>query len=444
MYVTIGGTTYREIRNLSFAPEIDITGDSIPVNTLSVDIMTSGSIGAGQMISLYDDLNQRWCKFWIEYADVVDAGLVHVEAMSVIGLLDRYTLPAAIYTDGTSAYGLITQVMQPLVEAGVAWFNLDLSITASTVKGYFPEQTARERLQWICLAVGAYVKQSFVDPSLDPSSGVSVIEVKVFDDQTVTAIPLDKVYWKPSLEYKDYVTAIHVTSYNFAQRVPTGDEEYVTVDGVTYVMSSYRFTLTNPNVPAQVIPNEVSVDDVYIVNASNVSTIASNLALLYFARLEVDADVINNRDYEPSQMVTMPVSETVEATGYIEETDFSFGLQAKSKVRMVASESAVHELTSLLVKYMYNGQNLSTKRYSFPVGYSYQIENHFISKDSGTHRYVFRPINQYAEGTIVEGENVNVQPMDIALHFYETEKVLHIISVSDMEYDTESKELEIE
>lgn len=442
MYIKIGNTTYREIRNLAFAPEIDISGDSLPINELAVDIKTADSISAGSLISLFDDLDAMWCRYWIKSADVIDKGFVHVEAMSVIGLLDRFTLPAAIYTADTGAYTLMLECFQPLRDAGAAWFVVDFDVLNAKVKGYFPEQSARERLQWLCLAIGAYVQQAFTIPAALDGHDVGSVDIKMLDTSTVTGIPMSKTYWKPSIEYKDYVTAINLTTYNFVQRTPTGDEEYVTVDDQTYVMTHYKFTLTNPDAPQNSVPNEVNVNDMTIVNAGNVSAIASKLSMLYFARTEVDADVINNKEYEPSQKISVSLDDTREAVGYIEETDFSFGVQAKSRTRVLVTE--VRELSTLKIYYRYQGVAIAVKTYQFPEGYSYQIQNPYFNVSNGAHRYIYRPVEEYATGTIVAGENVNNQQVEIALHWYDSEKLLHIISVSDMEYDAGDKVLSIE
>ena len=433
MYVTIGSSQYNEIKNLAFEPQIDITGDSVPINEMSVEIKTYDDISVGQYISLYDDLDQLWAKYWITYADRVDVGFVRIDAQSVIGILDRFTLPAVVYETDTAIGTALDTVFAGLT--GIASYTIDSSLSSATVRGYCPEQTARERLQWLCFVANAYVRQAFTN----------TIEIKSLDVSTVTDIPITRTYWKPSIEYSDFVTAIGRTTYEFTEGTPSQDDEYVTVDGVDYIISSSTFQLTNTGAPASAAPNIITVDRMYLANDDNVSDLASRLALLYFARNEVDADVINNRYYEPAQKVSIQLDGNVDvpryAIGYIESASFSFGLQAKSRLKIVASE--VRTLTALLIKYMYENVNVATKRYNFPEGYNYQIENPYIDKASGTHRYIFRPVNQYATGTIVQGTNINEQDVEIALHWYGEEKLLHVVSVSEIEYDSEEGVIEI-
>ena len=73
MYVTIDLTDYSTIRNLSFSPQTDVTGNSLPINEFSVDIVTDDDISFGQYAELYDDLDNLWAKYWINYAERLDA-----------------------------------------------------------------------------------------------------------------------------------------------------------------------------------------------------------------------------------------------------------------------------------------------------------------------------------------------------------------------------------
>jgi hypothetical protein len=69
------------------------------------------------------------------------------------------------------------------------------------------------------------------------------------------------------------------------------------------------------------------------------------------------------------------------------------------------------------------------------------------------HQYLYRPLNEYAEGDIAAGTNVNNQNVAIALHAYwdgvtsiptyADVYLLQIKSVSEIEYDSERKVLEI-
>lgn len=445
MKVTIGSTTYTTIRNLSFSPQVDITGDTIPINEFTVQIKTTNDIAVGQWASLYDDLNNLWAKYWIMYADRVDAQFVEVKAQSIIALLDRVTMDATIYDAYTMAGTVITACF---TAAGVSTgFTIDSSIqgttlveqlTAASVIGYLPEQTARERLQWVCFVIGAYVKQH----------GSQNVEIKGLDQSTLTYIPKNKTFWKPSIEYKDYVTQISITGYDFTERTPQQGEEYVTVNDTNYVVTSQKYTLTNSEAPESALPNEINIDGCYLVNDDNADEILSRLALLYFERKEITADVINNNEYKPPMKVAVQLDVSPDANGkihdavgYIESADFRFGMQARSTLKIVASQT--RELVELIVNYTFNGETIKTEHYAFPSGYSYSILNPIIGRSTGDHRYVYRPLTEYCTGTMGSTTTTKTVACEMALHWYKKEKLLRILSVSDVEYDSTNKVVEI-
>lgn len=82
MYVTINQTDYTALRNLSFAPETDVTGNAVPINEFSVEIITDDNISYGQYAWLYDDRDNLWAKYWIIYAERISADAVAIRAQS--------------------------------------------------------------------------------------------------------------------------------------------------------------------------------------------------------------------------------------------------------------------------------------------------------------------------------------------------------------------------
>lgn len=422
MYIQIGSKKYRELRNLRFSPQTDITGDSIPINGFTVDVRTGRDITVGKYVTLYDDLNQLWAKFWIVSANRLDEDFVQVEAKSSIYLLERVTLPAVIYTSATAITTALNEIFTavPYVD-----YSISSAASAKTVQGYCPEQNGRERLQWICFACGLYVEQYFADR----------IYIKVLDQSSITEIPMDKTFWRPSVNYKDYVTAIIGTYYSFSAGTPQSGDDHVTVDGVDYIMTKTEITLSNPDVVETTPQNEVKVKNVTLLNINNVSQVLSRLSLIYFERIEVNADIINNLDYSPAQRVGITLDEKRGAVGYIESTSFTFGLQAKSDVRLVGC--SLRDMYPLIIRYMNNGACIAIRRYFFPEGLLYEIENPYIDISTIAHRYVFRPVNQYATGEIEDEENIDEEDVELALHYYGDQRLLFIYSVSEVESDGE-------
>lgn len=417
MKVKIGSTTYTKISNLSFAPETDVIGVAVPINEFVVDIHTDDDIKNGANAELRDDLNQLWAKYWIVSAERLTLDIVRVRAQSKIALLDRVTLPAVMYS-GASLASVLSAIFASLPSGD--YYGVQTSLdNAVTITGFCPEQTARDRLIWVCLVAGAYVKSYFAE-------AISVWSI----DDTEVSVPLEKTFWKPSVTYRDYVTAVKCKYYTFTQGTPTTTDKWVTDGTNTYIVTETEVSLINTAVPQTAPENVVTIEDVTLINQSNVDNILSHLAKYYFKRMEVDLDIINNYDYIPGQRLLVYADEDTLVSGYADKCSFAFGLQARSKIHLMASETKPSG--NLVITYTYNQWKLKRIRYSFPVGYTYQITNPYIDLVLERHRYVFRPINQYATGTIASGTNTNTQTCAVALDLDLDTGILHIISVDEV------------
>lgn len=413
MYVLIGETTYRRVKNISFSPEISVVGSELPINRFQVDIITDDPLSAGSDIQLFDDLDNLWASYWITFAEKVDKYTVRVVGESKLALLDRDTMEAKMYTN----YPVPDIINDIFSGFDSSQYSLDLSFNNAVINGYLGHHSKRYRLQLVCFAIGAYVKTYFNDK----------IEILPLDESE-TLIPKNKTYWKPSITYKDYVTSIAVTRYAYTQGEPQRTDEYVEADGVTYIQTSQVVRLQNPDVPVTAPPNEITVDDVTIINENNVSDIISRLSVLYFKRTSVDADVINNAEYVAGEKVTVQIDEETMATGFIESEDFRFGLQAKSRIHLAPID--IRESAMLEIKYLWDDFTIGQSEYLLPVDYVYSIQNPYISMTFEKHRYVFRPENEYATGTMIVGGVTDEEECFVALDLYQ--KVLDVISVDEV------------
>lgn len=417
MYVKIGNTVYTEIKNLSFAPETSIISDSVPVNQFTADIMTDDVITAGSDIELKDDLDQLWAKYWVTFAEHIDQLTVRVRAESKISILDRKTMPATMYSN-TPVSDILTGIFSDL---GSSSYSLDSSFSGATISGFMGHHSRRYRLQLICFVIGAYVKTFNTDK----------IEILPLNTNAVY-VPKQKTFWKPSVTYKDWVTAITIRSFSFQQGTPTAGDDYVKDDqGVTYIQTSQEITVTNPDAPVTAPPNIVEVEDVQIINSANVSAIVAHLASVYFGRTVADVDVINNREYEPGQrLLTYGVGKQL-VLGYVESATFSFGVQARSKLHMTPIE--VTEAVELTIKYTWSelGTKLTVHQetYLLPKSYQYTIENMYIDLPWQNHRYILRPRDETTTVTLEQDTTIEM-PCYAALD--EHKNTLTVTSVDEV------------
>ena len=397
-------TKYTEITNLSYAPETDLTGQSLPIDEFYVDVITEENISIGRPAFLYDDNDMLWCEYWIVSSIRLDSSTVRIHAQSLITKLDRRTV-APLWANGTTAYKVVnnslvnlqssdayTIIADTLSSIGSSNYSIDVNFQNVTLTGYCPEQTARERLQWICIAIGAIVRTTFSDK----------IRIEPLYD-TYDEVPLSDVYWRPSMEYSDYVTDLNFTYFTFTAQntLPQGDVEWINFyQGIYIVVNRTDFTLhnTDPMITSLTPQSEINIDDVYFINENNVDDVAKNFAQFFFSRQEIEADVINNRSYQPADLIHLPINNVDEdghiVTGYIDTCDFTFGNQAKSHIHFKVQEEI--ETTKLIINYKYGNTILQRKRFNLPIGMSYEIENPYPDKISSGHRYVYYPKNEKA------------------------------------------------
>lgn len=410
MKITIGTETYTKIDGLNFAPQTDITGGKLPLNEFSCDIITEDDIDAGTTAYLYDDRNTLWAQYRLTYSEHKDTCTVEIRGRSTLTFLDRDELPAVMYS-AKSVQTLIGELF------GTVSYTLDSSFSSETVTGFCPKQTARQRLQWICFVIGAYVKTFFSDK-------VEILPV----DTAESTIPMNKIFWKPSIVYNDHVTAIRVTAYSFTQGTPQSVDTWVTDGTDYYIQTAQEFTISNPNAPVSAPANEVKFEGITLINSANVSDVLTLLSTYYFKRIEADLDVINNGDFLPGDKVLASLDQETMVRGYISQCTFSFGLQARSTIHIVQTDTV--ESGNLTIRYLYNNLQIGSSVYLFPVGYAYSISNPYIDQTVGSIRRVYRPQEENATGTIAAGGTTDTENYDVALEF--KDGILRIYSVDDL------------
>lgn len=423
MKIVINNKTYKEIKTLRFDPETDLTGGSVVINRFNADVYTEDEISVGINAYLYDDMNNLWAKYWIIKAERIDKTTLRLEAQSIIMLLDRFTMPAKMY-NSTTISNAITEVFSTIqsIYPTTDLFTIDDTILDVVVDGYAPEQSARDRFLWLVFIAGAYVRTYFTE----------TVDIMVVDD-TLDIIPLNKTFWKPRVSYSDYVTAIKAKAYTYTQGTPQTTDTWVEVNGTYYIQEEREFELANPDVPITATTNEVVFDDITLINVDNVDEILTRISTYYFKRIEVDADIINNGEYIPGERYSLNTEVDQLISGYIRSASFTFGLQAKSTIKLIQTETI--NGVRLTVEYWWNSIKIGQNTYFLPVGYEYSIENPYIDKRLDDHRYIFYPINDYATGTVDEEDMTDEQSYSIAIDFYE--QIAFIYNADELDLSNE-------
>ena len=426
MYVKIDQTNYTTLRNLSYSPQVDMIGDTVPINEFSVDIVTDDAITTGQYAELYDDLDNLWARYWIDYAELSGDDAVHIRAQSDISVLDGVTLDAVMYS-GAAIGDVLDGIMVRQSGASSVTAAIDYSLSSAfegvTITGYCPEQSARERLQWVSFAIGAFVRDCFS----------AEIEIEPIGS-TVVPVPVGLTYGEPAptVNHSDYVTALKITGYAFSTGTPTTDDETVTVGGTTYIVTETVYTLTNTAAPSTANDNVKEIDGVYLVNADNVSAILTHAAGYYFKRTALELEAVDNADYIPGDRVSVYATEQRMYEGFLEGCEFSFGLQAKAKLSVTAADAL--ETAPLTILYKWGSMQLDKRVYYFPVLYEYSLDNPYIDGTWSGHQYVFRPLTASVSGTLPAGGATVTVQYEVALDLHKG--VLHVISVDEVTVDS--------
>lgn len=427
MYVTIDQTDYSELRSMSYSPQVDLVGDTVPINEFSVEIVTDDEIASGQYAELHDDMDNLWARYWIDNAVRVGDDAVRILARSEVALLDGVTLAPIMYS-GTALSTVLDGVMVRQSGAGGVVAVIDYSLSPAfngvTISGYCPEQSARARLQWVCFVIGAYVKACFN----------SEIEIEPIGSGVVP-VPFEKTFAEPMPNVKedDWVTAVRVTGYTFTAGTPGSGDESVTVGGTTYVIGKQTYKVVNSNAPVTAADRVIDVDGLYLINADNAADILARVAGYRFSRTSVQLDAVDNAEYIPGDRVSVYVTARRMFVGYLETCAFSFGVQARAKLSVGAAEPIPTALLTVL--YKWNGRQLDRKEYVLPVGMVYEIENPYFDQTYNKHRYVLRPTTESVTGTMASGGATVTVDYEAALDLYRG--TLHVISVDEIEVETD-------
>ena len=422
MEIVIGSNSYTALENVTFSPEVSVAGTVLPIPEFTADIHTTDTIAVGEYATMVGRGGLHFARYWIVYAERTAPGVVRIRAQSRLTLLDRRTLPAVMY-DKNNDY--LYSILQGIFRDISREVTFPTSYPLTPYGGFFPEQTARERLLWFCLIAQAYVK-TFGDANTEAEYR-DLIEIGPIDD-TEIVVPEGKTFWRPTVTYKDHVTAIKVWAYSFDERTPQSGEKSVTDGTHTWVVTKQAHTLSNPSAPSTAPENVVEVD-ISAVTEDNVDDVLSHLSKYYFPRTGVEFECVNNGEFWPGDKLQVynGVGEII--TGYAERADFSFGVQSRSRIQLTACSLA--DSAELIIRYMWDGAEIARRVYHLPVGYVYSIQNPCQDVTTGRYRYVFRPVNATATGTIVAGTQTNTQQLEVALKLDTKTKVLSILIVDE-------------
>lgn len=431
MKVVIGNTEYTKIKNLKFGDSVDVLCEELPVNDFSVEIQTADTVPVGAFAKLYDDDGSIWANFWIISNDKYTEDTVTIYCQSIVAVLERQTVSAVMYDNAD----FTTTVTALFALFGIT-VNIDTAFATATLSGYAPEQTVRDRLQWICFVSGAYIQTTFVD----------TVAVKSISASVGGVVLPQSIYQFPTVSYADYVTAIKVTYYTYVDDIPTIDQNYVKVwdDAFDYyhmyIQTEQSVTISDPNVPSTVKPNIIEIKDINLINSTNVNDIVNRLANYHFNRMSMTVDLVNNGEYKSGERYVFDLNNGNVFTGIISQNEWSFGNSHKSSAEVHHGEMA--EAVNLIINAIWEDEQalLKTYTYHLPSGFAFSIPNPVLDLmtpvGGGYARDIYCPVNVNAVGTMGSTETVKDENYYKALTY--EQRYLYIYSVDSVEFEEET------
>lgn len=358
----VNPTEYRALKSLSFAPETDITLSSIPVCEFTVEIITTDNITTGHRIRLYPDGQMTtYADYRIMKAERIAENVVRVLAQSELALLDTWTLKAIRVTGSMGIQTIMSWAENPTyIKSGTPKhinyiLASDVLDRDARVTGFFPEQTARERLQQMCITCGLTVQQWFCNGLLL----TRVNNIGQIPERGVL-IPVADTFMFPERQYVDPAGSLVVYGYaNWRVDKPEGDGWVEVKDDINdetwYCLEFWSKGSNEDNDEG----NAAKISDVMIINDDNYLSVLER-KWRFFITEEYTIDVINNGQYYPNMPVAFyydtggDLSNAVIIEGVITKCDFTFGTQNRAKLTIAripgTTPQAVHCTT---VHYVY-------------------------------------------------------------------------------------------
>lgn len=408
MYIKIVDTVYTELLDLEFSPQVNLICETFPTNSFSVKLRMpdfASRLLVGQPIKLYDENNVVYALFYITSARLISDEIVDIEAKDICHFLDSVTMPAVFY-DGSKDFGDVIEDIEDFVNARV-WPHLSIHKEylgeLPAVNGFAPEQTAKERIQYVCFAYGYYPVTVFInEPNTSYNITIGKCPLSLYDEIDPTYIMEQDIKWKPERSDRQFYTTVRLGWYQlweiFEAQLDAGS--YVT-DGTRYWLP-LLFTIdwhpsgsnAHPENVLEATSNMLITEDQKQIALLNFSLYYANGGLIYDVEFLTGDGVYQALPGEYISFYTGRGREIV--YGVVEETDFIFGerISVKAKVRMLGSIAA-HKLT---VSHESAGKQLGTDEYFLPAGVEYTIGYPNRERVLYPHREIYRP--QYPASAI--------------------------------------------
>jgi len=398
VYIVCDGTTYSNIKSVSFTPEYDPTLATLPVCEFEVNVVTSTAPEdfAGKKIDLHEDLGytnatNTLLAGWYEVAEAEysEPGVVRIRAQSLLAWLDKRTLGPEyfsavdfttflrrLFTDAplldNQPQWMVDEDPPPIVQAN--------GLNVGTVTGYCPEQTARQRLQQLCQAKMLGVKQW----GLESADGLYIF---MSPDRTYNvfgivekAISLDNTFKAQIVKRTERHTGCTITRYiNFRTTERTGENWDSVVQQEGWVDSETGLSQDEIRYYFLKDYHEYNDGTGDVIGAVEISgnmlmngDYSTGIPATYFRSYEVETDVLQIKpdasadEYIwPGYRVWFYLDANTVRKGVVKSCAFTFGRLARARL-VIATDMQPVDVSYIDARCRANGETLHERLIAAP------------------------------------------------------------------------------
>lgn len=368
--------------------------------------------------------------FWITNVNRTKEGRSEITAKSALWFIEDIILPEKVYNNETVEYILANDIfLEANRKAERKLYSYNLS--SRRISGYCPEQTARERLHWLCLIDNLSI---YGYSSATPLQFAYNMPQDVYNSQNF--ISRKEIYVYPTIKEQVGKSAIKITSYTYTQGKPEAENKYVVYNGVTYIQTDKWHEITrqeaNPNDPF------LNCNNITLLSPTQAEDVGKRLTDIY-CRPSVALNFSIYYQYKEQALVAPGDVIAIQPymyddtffLGTVETINYEFGhnglklnISIPYAVRAEDRNIAIRKLT---VRYIIKRSSLEEHEYFFLEGENYSIENPIIDKLINEHIYVFLPYSEKSEGTIT-GDTIMDTDYTIALDYEILTKTLEVLN----------------
>ena len=304
-YIIIGiirEFTGKELTAGSFIHEINLVSAELPYNVMDASFHSRESVDfifqKKQPVEAYD--NDRMIgTYYIETGEQTGARDYNISCQDALGVLDLDTYSGGLWLEDTPFPAIVSDIVN-----GAFVVDISADLTNVKLRGYIPECTRREALQYALFAALACAD----------TAGTAKIKIFPAPIGTGKEIPARETYIGGSITMDDTVTAVELTGYEIKSGEPGEDDETIEFDGVEYACTPTVYRAENPNTTAGMLANVVQYDGCYLINADNAETRVQSL-LDYHLRRRVynTSHVLTGQSTGERATVHLPWGGTEEA-----------------------------------------------------------------------------------------------------------------------------------